>query len=91
MTRTNGAFSPTRSSLPSLRRWSRPTFEIALSALLAIVASCGLATVSFAHPGGVNDKGCHVNKKTNESHCHSEPLRAKQLSTCDLQRPPASG
>lgn len=34
-------------------------------AVLAVMAS-----VTHAHPGGLNAEGCHNNRKTGEYHCH---------------------
>ena len=31
-----------------------------------------LSTVSFAHRGRTNSKGCHTNRKTGEYHCHKK-------------------
>ena len=60
----------------------------ARAALLTLLTGCMLAPASLAHPGAVDKEGCHVDRSTNERHCHPERLRARQLHTCDLQRPP---
>ena len=31
-----------------------------------------LSTVSFAHKGRTNSKGCHTNRKTGEYHCYKK-------------------
>ena len=51
----------------------------------------GSTTLAFAHPGGVDEKGCHNDTKAGERHCHQQRLIAKKLSTCDLKRPPKAG
>lgn len=39
--------------------------KIAVAALLSLAA-----TFAFAHGGGLNKEGCHMNHKTGEYHCH---------------------
>lgn len=34
-----------------------------------IVTAC-VATSANGHPGGLDGKGCHTNRKTGEYHCH---------------------
>jgi len=34
------------------------------------LAATFLSAISSAHPGGLDAKGCHTNKKTGEYHCH---------------------
>src|SRR5687768_9304235 len=45
---------------------------------IVIAALAALATIAslpaYAHPGGLNAKGCHNNRKTGDFHCH----RARQ-------------
>ena len=37
-----------------------------------LLATFLLSTVSFAHKGRTNSKGCHTNRKTGEYHCHKK-------------------
>jgi endonuclease YncB( thermonuclease family) len=60
-------------------------------ALVVLLTGGAPGIASLAHPGGVDEQGCHASKKSGESHCHPERLRAKQLSTCDLKRAPRAG
>lgn len=54
-----------------------------------ILAALFLASASVAveaHPGGLDGKGCHTNRKTGEYHCHRaqaapEPQRAVPASS----------
>jgi endonuclease YncB( thermonuclease family) len=50
-----------------------------------------LSTSALAHPGGVDEDGCHNDKKAGEHHCHQERLIANKLATCDLKKPPKAG
>lgn len=37
----------------------------------AVLAALALSTtVAWAHSGGTNSQGCHVNHKTGQYHCH---------------------
>lgn len=54
------------------------------AALLAMVFALLLAagTTISAHPGGLDSKGCHSNRKTGEYHCHraqTEPVDAQGI------------
>jgi endonuclease YncB( thermonuclease family) len=49
------------------------------------------ASLSLAHSGGVDANGCHVDKATNQRHCHPAPVRARKLTTCDLRPAPKEG
>lgn len=57
--------------------------------LLSVLAT--IATLAFAHPGGLDEKGCHNDKTAHERHCHPERLIEKTLSTCELKTPPRAG
>lgn len=59
-----------------------------LSGALAVACLCIVVWPASAHPGGVDKKGCHTERHTSERHCHSERLRARELSSCDLETPP---
>ena len=41
-------------------------------AILILMATFLLSIVSFAHKGRTNSKGCHMNRKTGEYHCHKK-------------------
>ena len=55
------------------------SFSIFSCAVVALVA-----TAALAHPGGVDDDGCHVDARTKQSHCHHHV-------TIDPSRPARSG
>ena len=40
--------------------------------IFILLATFLLSTVSFAHKGRTNSKGCHTNRKTGEYHCHKK-------------------
>lgn len=50
-----------------------------------------IATFAFAHPGGLDEEGCHNDKKAAERHCHNEHVIAKKLASCELNVPPKAG
>jgi hypothetical protein len=56
-----------------------------LSIAVALCACCVLSTTALdAHPGGLDAKGCHTNRKTGEYHCHRDPAqRPPTRSTID--------
>ena len=45
--------------------------------LLAIVATFVLASLAFAHPGGLDAYGGHVDKSTGKYHVHKGPLEGR--------------
>jgi len=49
------------------------------------------ASLSLAHSGGLDADGCHVDKATQQRHCHPERVRARKLTTCDLEPAPKEG
>lgn len=57
------------------------------------VSLCSLAERATAHPGSVDECGCHSRSQTGERHCHEERAKA----SCDervrfsAQRPPKAG
>jgi endonuclease YncB( thermonuclease family) len=55
------------------------------------LATATMPILAFAHPGGLDEEGCHNDKKAREHHCHPERLIAKKLSTCELSKPPKAG
>jgi endonuclease YncB( thermonuclease family) len=59
--------------------------------LFASIFLAALPILAFAHPGGLDDEGCHGDKKAGVRHCHLERLITKSLSTCELQKPPTAG
>ncbi|HEY5809693.1 MAG TPA: thermonuclease family protein [Povalibacter sp.] len=53
--------------------------------LLALAAQCALA-----HPGKVDDNGCHVDSRSGKRHCHADRATPKQ-PRYDEQHPPRAG
>ncbi len=58
---------------------------------LILASSAMLVAAAFAHPGGIDKNGCHLDRQAGERHCHPERLVAKSLSTCELKAPPSVG
>lgn len=56
--------------------------------LASICVGCALNTGAFAHPGGTDSDGCHLNRTTGERHCHKKP--DKRRSICNA-KPPVAG
>lgn len=53
--------------------------------VLFVFALC-VATPAYAHGGGLNHCGCHINHKTGDCHCH------RDYGRCDCScRPPSCG
>lgn len=52
---------------------------------LAALALAVTANPVVAHPGGVDESGCHRDSKTNKRHCHPEP------PAYDAAHPPRAG
>jgi hypothetical protein len=50
------------------------TVRMFVSLKACIVLACALAinTTLHAHPGGVDEDGCHLDSKTHEHHCYSK-------------------
>lgn len=51
--------------------------------LCAAVVSLGISGLAYAHPGGLDSKGCHNDRKRGGYHCHRaqsdpEPTKQKQ-------------
>lgn len=63
-----------------------PTHFRVLSALLTL-----LPLIAFAHPGGVDENGCHKDSSTGERHCHSYRAKANKKPKYDAARPPRAG
>jgi endonuclease G len=38
--------------------------------ILLLIALLAISSAVYAHPGGTNADGCHINRKTGEHHCH---------------------
>jgi endonuclease YncB( thermonuclease family) len=56
------------------------------------VLVCCLAALAIAHPGGVDDHGCHKDTRTNERHCHPERAKGAQKTPAyDREHPPKPG
>jgi micrococcal nuclease len=53
---------------------------------MALAIFFGAMSTAFAHPGGVDKNGCHVNRKSGERHCH-----ARKQSAVDLSKPARAG
>lgn len=55
-------------------------------------AAAVLVTAAGAHPGGVDARGCHTNRKTGEYHCHRDPSagRPREASRGELRARGAS-
>jgi endonuclease YncB( thermonuclease family) len=68
----------------------KPSVKAVLG-LTIVFASFAFSGGSSAHPGGLDQEGCHDNKKAAEHHCHPERLIARALSTCELKKPPKAG
>ena len=49
-----------------MRHGAHPAIRRTLLAVMSTV----MATTAQAHPGGLNNEGCHNNRKTGEYHCH---------------------
>jgi endonuclease YncB( thermonuclease family) len=45
-----------------------------LKTTLSLAAITLLGANAFAHPGGVDEDGCHVETKTQQPHCHNKAL-----------------
>lgn len=56
--------------------------------IIAPLLLLSIPILAGAHPGGLDEKGCHNDKKAGARHCHPERLIAKSLSTCELKKPP---
>ncbi|MBA3068188.1 MAG: excalibur calcium-binding domain-containing protein [Hyphomonas sp.] len=41
--------------------------------LVIFACTAVLAAPAFAHGGGLNAEGCHMNRKTGDYHCHRSP------------------
>lgn len=51
-----------------------------LATVFALLLTAG--TMISAHPGGLDSKGCHTNRKTDEYHCHraqTQPSDAQDI------------
>ena len=46
-------------------------------AVVVMVLASLSTTSTWAHPGGVDDRGGHTNRKTGEYHCHREGCDAR--------------
>lgn len=42
----------------------------------ALVFACGALVPALAHPGNVDQEGCHVQRSTGQRHCHPERRKA---------------
>jgi endonuclease YncB( thermonuclease family) len=53
---------------------------------------CSLSGSATAHPGGVDEDGCHKESRTGERHCHPERAKhAKRKPAYDSEHPPKPG
>lgn len=48
----------------------RTTKTRAVAAILAAVMAIALSGAAWAHSGGTDSRGCHMNHKTGTYHCH---------------------
>lgn len=74
-------------SLPAVKRPLCLSLTSSLRLFLLL-----LPILAFAHPGGVDDEGCHNDSSTGKRHCH--PERAKDAigsPTYDAAHPPKAG
>lgn len=63
---------------------------------IVLLISMGLSTLmssAAAHPGSVDECGCHASSKSGEHHCHSERAKAScnERVNYSAQRPPKAG
>lgn len=59
--------------------------------LIALIALLSLMPVAFAHPGGVDDNGCHKDSSTAERHCHAYRAKVNKKPKYDAAHPPKAG
>lgn len=64
-----------------------------LAAAVLCASICSLAQWASAHPGGVDECGCHSSSDTGERHCHEERAKGScdERVTFSAQRPPKAG
>jgi hypothetical protein len=66
----------------SVRSIPLPKKFIALAvALLVVLLYAAMPGSAFAHSGGTNAQGCHLNHKTNRTHCHNKDSKSKKTKT----------
>lgn len=53
--------------------------------VLAVIA-CGYSALSSAHGGGLDQNGCHTNRKTGEYHCHRAGIQPPSGTRAAPQR-----
>ena len=59
--------------------------------VIALVICC-LPQSGAAHPGGVDENGCHKESRTGERHCHPDRAKhSKRKPTYDDKHPPKPG
>jgi endonuclease YncB( thermonuclease family) len=60
--------------------------------LLVALLLCCPPGFAIAHPGGVDEAGCHRDSRTEERHCHAERAKhAKKKPVYDSDHPPKAG
>jgi endonuclease YncB( thermonuclease family) len=59
-----------------------------LPLLFALLA---LPMVALAHPGGVDENGCHKDSGTGKQHCHADRAKANDKPRYDAAHPPKAG
>jgi endonuclease YncB( thermonuclease family) len=63
-----------------------------LARILISLLICCLPGLAMAHPGGVNEDGCHKDSRTGERHCHADRAKhAAKKPAYDQQHPPKPG
>ena len=61
--------------------------RVAISLLI-----CCLPGLAIAHPGGVDEDGCHKDSRTDKRHCHPERAKhAQKKPAYDREHPPKAG
>lgn len=61
-----------------------------VSRLLVAVGLGAVVQLSLAHPGGLDAKGCHTNRKTGDYHCHRAQAPVAQQTVPAPAAPAAS-
>jgi endonuclease YncB( thermonuclease family) len=59
--------------------------------LLLLLALFALPLVTSAHPGGVDENGCHRDSRNGKQHCHADRAKANGKPRYDAANPPKAG
>jgi hypothetical protein len=68
-----------------MRLGATSELRLRFAPLYCLAVLCSVTTSTFAHPGGVDEKGCHTNRKTGDYHCHRSPGTTSSTSQANLQ------